>query len=161
MRESEGCMKVRLPEFRKPAGVPSQVPIRKMGEAGVTQAEAMLWPLVVEPAFTVTVRVATPSSPWYSVWVYVPGFIAGLVKLPLAGVQYCAVLFAQPTMAVAPAVTPEAVPVTKPRPDAATEPVKPKLYMKVMSGAAGADVPATIRAYGPYSTPSRCDSVSL
>ena len=30
-----------------------------------------------------------------------------------------------------------------------------------MSGAAGAEVPPTMSAYGPYSTPSRCGSVWL
>src|ERR1039457_2220491 len=89
--------------------------------------------------------------------------MAGLVKLPLDGsvVQYCAWLFAQPTVTPAPPATPDAVPLTKPRPDGATEPAKPKLYMKLMSGTPGADVPLTISAYGPCSTPSRCGSVSL
>ena len=49
--------------------MPSQVPMRNTGLAGVTQAESMFWPVVVARRDTVTFRVATASSPWYSVWV--------------------------------------------------------------------------------------------
>ena len=69
IRLSDGCIQLRLAQFRKPPGVPSQVPMRKTGAAGVTQAEPMFCPVVSVPAVTVTVRVATASSPWYSVWV--------------------------------------------------------------------------------------------
>ena len=40
-------------------------------------------------------------------------------------------------------------PAGMPRPEEATEPAKPKLYMKLMSGAPGVDVPLTMSAYGP------------
>src|SRR5215831_5277088 len=63
MRASEGCIDVRLGQFSRFAGVPSHPPIRKM-DAGVDQADVMFWPTVVVPAVTVTVRVATASSPW-------------------------------------------------------------------------------------------------
>src|SRR5437870_12808670 len=123
--------------------------------AGVLHVEVTFWPVVVAPADTVTLRVATASSFWYSVSVYVPGFIAGLEKLPVDAfgvVQYCACALAQPTSAGTPAWTPDALPATKPRPDTGTAPRRPRPYMNVRSGVAGAGPLVTISAYGPYST---------
>src|SRR5215469_10330632 len=115
--------------------------MRNTGLAGVTHAESMFWPVRVEPAVTVTFRVATASSFWYSVWTYWPGFIAGLEKSPFVPVahQYWAVELAKPTVPVVPLVRPAAAPTTNPRWAELTAPFSPRPYMKLMSGAAGAD----------------------
>lgn len=63
-----------------------------------------------------------------------PGFIRGEVyDEPLAVAQYCAALFLKPTTAVKPDGTPLTVPLTVPRPEAATKPEIPRVPKKEMS----------------------------
>lgn len=88
----------------------------------------------VLPAVTVTLPVPTASSSLYNVAVYVPG-LTPLIENELLDVvpQYCAAVLFSATTAVKPDEMPETVPLTVPRPDDATYPVKPRLSKKDMS----------------------------
>ena len=61
MRTSCGCIWTILSPLRRPAGVPSQSPMRKITE-GAASVEAR-FSVVVVPAVTVTGAVPTASSP--------------------------------------------------------------------------------------------------
>src|SRR5689334_10298578 len=68
LRLSEGCMTPRLAPLRNSRGVPSHWPIRQIA-VGLGRVEVMFCPDSAVFAVTVTERVATSSSPWYSTWV--------------------------------------------------------------------------------------------
>ena len=61
MRMSDGCICVILSPLRRPAGVPSHSPMRKITEGAASVK--VRFRVVVAPAVTVTGAVATASSP--------------------------------------------------------------------------------------------------
>lgn len=110
-----------LSAFKNPDGVPSASPMLQIA-LGVLSADSK-FKVVVPPAVTATLDVATSSSPLYNVTVYVLAFIDGEVyDEPLAVVQYCSLLFAKPTTAVNPEGIPEMDPLAVPRLLAPTAP---------------------------------------
>src|SRR5262245_5698171 len=66
LRASDGCISDRLPPLRSSSGAPSHSPIFQI-VAGLARVDAMFCPVSAVLAVTVTVRVATSSSRWYSV----------------------------------------------------------------------------------------------
>lgn len=134
-------------------GVESQAPIWKSVVLGTEKVEAVLAVMVL-PAVTVTEELATLSSPWYRICVYVPAFISGEAKLPFesAYAQYCAAVLVQcSTVWNFELSTPEALPFTEPRAEGAVQPLRPRSPMKERSVLAdGTPEREKMREYGPW-----------
>jgi len=151
MRESDGCMRSCLSALRKLVGWPSYSPILNRVVPDETLPEMLA--VLVCPALTLTLLDANLYSPWYSTWVYVPGFMAGDVKPPeeSAYTQYCALPLYQWRTFCTPLAPPVAVPLTVPRPLGPTYPETPRLAKKVVSIVLPVGTPEreNDRAYGP------------